>query len=274
MGFGESVSTCFSKYATFSGRASRSEYWWFQLAILLSAITIIGPLILLLPAWAVKVRRFHDTGKSGWWLICYFIPFVGWFLFPLVDLVFTVLDSQPGDNQYGSNPKSKNSNVKKTTFRTEPKREAPPRQTPQQRPAMQNSINNNNYKSYSNNYSNGVKAEETVFVTSGQQTGAGPRIILNGRQYPLANGRNIIGRRGETSQATIQLDVDDMYMSRQHCLITISSNDNGRMEAKISNYKNKNKILVNSKFLNPDKEMVLPEVCDITLGHTTMKFSM
>ena len=67
MGFGESIKTCFNKYATFSGRASRSEFWWFQLAFFLSFFTIIGGLILLLPNMSVTVRRLHDVGKSGWW---------------------------------------------------------------------------------------------------------------------------------------------------------------------------------------------------------------
>ncbi len=76
MNFGQAISTCFSKYATFSGRASRPEFWWFFLfQILVSIVTsFFGELInglaalaLLLPALAVGARRLHDIGKSGWW---------------------------------------------------------------------------------------------------------------------------------------------------------------------------------------------------------------
>jgi uncharacterized membrane protein YhaH (DUF805 family) len=76
MNFGQAISTCLSKYATFSGRASRPEFWWFFLfQILVSvAASMIGDtvaalasLALLLPALAVGTRRLHDIGKSGWW---------------------------------------------------------------------------------------------------------------------------------------------------------------------------------------------------------------
>lgn len=76
MNFGQAISTCFSKYATFSGRASRPEFWWFFLfQILISIVAsmfgdIVNGLVslaLLLPALAVGARRLHDIGKSGWW---------------------------------------------------------------------------------------------------------------------------------------------------------------------------------------------------------------
>lgn len=76
MNFGQAISTCFSKYATFSGRASRPEFWWFFLFQILVSIVasmfgdvvngLVG-LALLLPALAVGARRLHDIGKSGWW---------------------------------------------------------------------------------------------------------------------------------------------------------------------------------------------------------------
>ncbi len=92
MSFSESIKICFSKYATFSGRASRPEYWWFVLFILIvSAILgmidrslfgtdpvtqasngLLGPLFslaVLLPSLAVGWRRMHDTGKPGWYLL-------------------------------------------------------------------------------------------------------------------------------------------------------------------------------------------------------------
>ena len=76
MNFGQAISTCFSKYATFSGRASRSEFWWFFLFQILVSIaaSMLGDVVaglvslaVLLPAFAVGARRLHDIGKSGWW---------------------------------------------------------------------------------------------------------------------------------------------------------------------------------------------------------------
>lgn len=76
MNFGQAISTCFAKYATFSGRASRSEFWWFFLFQILVSIvaSMLGDVVaglvslaLLLPALAVGTRRLHDIGKSGWW---------------------------------------------------------------------------------------------------------------------------------------------------------------------------------------------------------------
>ena len=76
MNFGQAISTCFSKYATFSGRASRPEFWWFFLFQILVSIaaSMLGDIVaglvslaLLLPALAVGARRLHDIGKSGWW---------------------------------------------------------------------------------------------------------------------------------------------------------------------------------------------------------------
>jgi uncharacterized membrane protein YhaH (DUF805 family) len=76
MNFGQAISTCFAKYATFSGRASRPEFWWFFLFQILVSIvaSMLGDVVaglvslaLLLPALAVGARRLHDIGKSGWW---------------------------------------------------------------------------------------------------------------------------------------------------------------------------------------------------------------
>jgi len=76
MNFGQAISTCFAKYATFSGRASRPEFWWFFLFQILVSIaaSMLGDVVaglvslaVLLPALAVGARRLHDIGKSGWW---------------------------------------------------------------------------------------------------------------------------------------------------------------------------------------------------------------
>ena len=114
MSFFEAVGTCFHKYADFSGRARRKEYWYFTLfnvivscvlAILLgenSALASAYALVTLIPGLAVFWRRMHDIGKSGAWWFISFVPLVGTILL----LVWECRDSQPGDNAYGPNPKA------------------------------------------------------------------------------------------------------------------------------------------------------------------------
>ena len=109
MGMGAAIKTCFSKYATFSGRARRSEFWfWALFNFLMTLIPFVGwfiwPLVAFLPSLAVTVRRLHDTGKSGLLLLLFLIPFVN-FILVIVFFVFYCMDSAPGDNQYGPNPK-------------------------------------------------------------------------------------------------------------------------------------------------------------------------
>ncbi|MYZ09002.1 DUF805 domain-containing protein [Streptomyces sp. SID2999] len=103
------------KYAVFSGRARRKEYWMFALFSLIISIvltildnaldinflaTIYG-LAVLLPSLAVGVRRLHDTSRSGWWLLIALIPLIG----AIVLLVFFVSEGKPEANEYGPNPK-------------------------------------------------------------------------------------------------------------------------------------------------------------------------
>ncbi|HIG24510.1 MAG TPA: DUF805 domain-containing protein [Acidimicrobiia bacterium] len=105
----------FSKYAEFSGRASRQEYWmwilsylvvYLVLAILSAIEPLLGvPLFLfilasLIPSLAVFVRRLHDTNRSGWWWLISFVPMIG----GIVLLVFLASDSTTGDNDYGPAP--------------------------------------------------------------------------------------------------------------------------------------------------------------------------
>jgi len=108
MTFSESISTCFNKYVNFDGRASRSEYWWFALFIVLGGIIfsvvdssgmlyMVFSLAVLLPSLAVGARRLHDIGKSGWWQLLGLIPIVG----VIVLIIFFVQKPQVGDNQYG-----------------------------------------------------------------------------------------------------------------------------------------------------------------------------
>lgn len=113
---------CWSKkYAVFTGRARRKEYWTFYLfnvligmaigfvmGLFLSAgsariVSNLFGLAALLPGLAVGARRLHDIGKCGWWMLIALIPIVG----PILLIVFFCRDSQPGDNAYGANPKGR-----------------------------------------------------------------------------------------------------------------------------------------------------------------------
>jgi len=73
-----------------------------SLGTIFFALYGIYALAALVPSLAVDVRRLHDIGKSGWWLLIAFVPIVG----GIILLVWCATDSQPGDNQYGPNPKS------------------------------------------------------------------------------------------------------------------------------------------------------------------------
>ena len=133
MSLAEAIKTCLKKYADFSGRASRPEFWWFvlfyYLVILLpvvpliaidassvnhaafeesgstTAVGVFGVLVgvallaLLIPYLAAGVRRLHDTGKSGWWWLISFVPFGS-----IVLIVFFAIEGNPGWNQYGPPP--------------------------------------------------------------------------------------------------------------------------------------------------------------------------
>ncbi|MGA2777704.1 MAG: DUF805 domain-containing protein [Steroidobacteraceae bacterium] len=111
MGFTDAIKTCFNKYVDFSGRAKRPEYWWYALFVFLVSIAIsavsrpasgLFSLVTLLPSLAVAARRLHDTDRSGWWQLLWFIPVIGW----IIMLIFLVTEGQPGDNEYGSPPAS------------------------------------------------------------------------------------------------------------------------------------------------------------------------
>lgn len=112
----------FKKYADFSGRAQRSEYWFFVLFnFLISAgLTLIDfsfglgdpstgmgllsgifSLAILIPSISVGARRLHDTGRSGWWMLLALIPIIG----VIILIVFFALDSEPDINRFGPNPK-------------------------------------------------------------------------------------------------------------------------------------------------------------------------
>jgi uncharacterized membrane protein YhaH (DUF805 family) len=116
MGFFEAIASCFGKYVQFSGRASRSEYWYFVLFCFLIGLVaqtvglsaggtegqaqLIPSLVSLatfLPSLSVFVRRLHDTDRSGWWWWLWLVPVIGW----IVLIVFLCERPTPGRNRFG-----------------------------------------------------------------------------------------------------------------------------------------------------------------------------
>ncbi len=112
--FGSSIGICFSKYATFSGRAPRAEFWWFYLFQIIvnvalsaieaatgtgafSAISGLFSLAILLPNIAVSARRLHDIDRSGWWMLLAFLPVIGW----IVLIVWDCTKGTRGPNRFG-----------------------------------------------------------------------------------------------------------------------------------------------------------------------------
>lgn len=100
MEFSESIKTCFSKYATFRGTASRSEFWWWVLfnliataclSIINEKLSLAFTLATLLPYIAVTTRRLHDTDRSGWAQLVGIIPIVGW----IITIIWLCQDSKP-----------------------------------------------------------------------------------------------------------------------------------------------------------------------------------
>lgn len=124
MGFAEAIAQGFRKYVTFTGRARRSEYWYFMLFYMLCVIAaaviegatglsetgLLGGLIalvFLLPTITMGVRRLHDIDRTGWWMLIAFLPIVG----PIVLLVFFVKNGTDGANTFGQDPKGPGSVV-------------------------------------------------------------------------------------------------------------------------------------------------------------------
>lgn len=117
MNFMDAVRTCLNNYVGFAGRARRSEFWWFWLfnvivqivcgildGILLGGSGILGAIAslgLLLPGLAVSVRRLHDTGRSGWWILIGLVPLVGIILL----IIWYVNRGEDGPNRFGPDPR-------------------------------------------------------------------------------------------------------------------------------------------------------------------------
>ncbi|MGS0892656.1 DUF805 domain-containing protein [Burkholderia stagnalis] len=122
MNFTEAVRAVFNQYAKFEGRARRAEYWYFALltavvsivcqvvamagqggsafALLPAIVALVVSLALVVPSIAVTVRRLHDTGRSGWFLLIAFIPVVG----GIILLVWMCARGTEGPNRFGADP--------------------------------------------------------------------------------------------------------------------------------------------------------------------------
>lgn len=190
------------KYATFSGRASRSEYWYFYLfngliqllivglmiiaanmgseglTITLYGISTIYSLVVMLPSLAVTIRRLHDAGYSGWWFL---IVFTG--IGILVLFIFLVFDSEQGDNKYGPNPKYSNGSYDQKI-------------TPENR-ETHGIINNSVY--------------------TGRPLYSGYTLVSENSTYPdilLEHDRIVLGRNGD-------IIIENDFVSSRHCEVSM-----------------------------------------------------
>ena len=99
-------------------------------------------------------------------------------------------------------------------------------------------------------------------------------LVCDDTRYQLSDGRNIIGRQAKTSQATVQIPTNDLYMSRQHCVINVTRMPNGSIKAVLSNYQNKNETKINGHTITSGDEIVLQDGNTITMGNTTVTYSI
>ena len=109
MNFQDAIKLCFQKYADFSGRAKRPEFWWFALFCFVTSFVLefvnsyisgAFSLATLIPSLAVGARRLHDTNKSGWLQLLWIIPILGW----IYMIYLLVQEGDAADNQYGAPP--------------------------------------------------------------------------------------------------------------------------------------------------------------------------
>lgn len=114
MGFGQAISSGFSNYVNFSGRACRSEYWYWILFIIIAdivagiidyaigvqVVTSLFGLATILPNLAVAIRRLHDLDRTGWWIFIGLIPLVGW----IILIIWYCTRGTNGPNRWGPDP--------------------------------------------------------------------------------------------------------------------------------------------------------------------------
>jgi len=114
MDFMQAVKTVLNNYANFKDRSRRSEYWWWFLAYIIgyAVAMLVGSMLsmaeliagiyalgLIIPNIALSIRRFHDIGKSGWWMLIFIIPLIGF-----IAMIYFFTRPSEGPNQYGEGP--------------------------------------------------------------------------------------------------------------------------------------------------------------------------
>ena len=99
-------------------------------------------------------------------------------------------------------------------------------------------------------------------------------LLYGGVSYPLVEGRNIVGRKGNTSKATVQIETADRYMSRQHVAIEVTTLPNGTLKVLLSNYQNKNLTSVDGQPIETGDAIRLTDGNAITMGHSTLTFKL
>lgn len=114
----------------------------------------------------------------------------------------------------------------------------------------------------------------TQLVTDTPKISTSAQLLYDGICYPLEEGQNIIGRRGNTSKATIQIATDDRYMSRQHCSVTVNTLPDGTKKVVLSNYQNKNLTSIDGQPIETGDAIRLTDGNSITMGHTTITFKL
>lgn len=110
MTFQEAIKVCLNKYADFTGRASRAEFWWFMLLCFvvglfgyvpyIKYLAMLANLALFVPTLAVSWRRMHDIGKGGGWWFINLVPIIGFIWF----IILAVKPGEPGANRFGDAP--------------------------------------------------------------------------------------------------------------------------------------------------------------------------
>lgn len=113
-----------------------------------------------------------------------------------------------------------------------------------------------------------------TILAAAQKSHKSAILVYNGIEYPLETGENIVGRKGNTSKATIQIPTDDRFMSRQHCRISVTFLSDGSLKVTLCDYQNKNMTSVNGQTINQGDEIRLSDGNKITMGQTTVVFKL
>ena len=120
------------------------------------------------------------------------------------------------------------------------------------------------------------REEEPATVLGNKQQGnarqSHPRLLYGGEEFALCDGRNVVGREAQSSQATVQIPTPDHFMSRHHAVVMVSALADGSRKAVLCCYQNKNALIVDGQPLEPGDEVRLHDGCRITMGETTVTF--